>query len=76
MFIVVKKGKTTKARRTQRNTKTRRLPKTKAVAPRAVYIREYGKTVAKGIVPVPDAIEKWLVSTENDIRAEGLDSKA
>ncbi len=52
------------------------LIRTKAIGPRAVYIREYAKTIAKNIVPHPDDIEDWIVSTENDVRLEGVDSMA
>jgi len=45
---------------------------TKAVAHHATYIREFGRTSAENVVPEPEDIEKWLVSPESDIRAEGL----
>jgi hypothetical protein len=48
--------------------------KTKAVAARAVYIREYGFAPGKDIVPEKADLQEPLVSTENDIRVENMRS--
>lgn len=48
--------------------------KTKAVALRAVYIREFGKASAKDVVPLKADLEEWLISTENSIRVENMES--
>ena len=45
-----------------------------AVAARATYIRKWGKVSAKGVIPLPAALEERLVSTENDIRLEDLET--
>jgi hypothetical protein len=48
--------------------------KTKAVARGAVYIREFGKTAGKDVVPVKSDMEEWLISAENAIRVENMES--
>jgi hypothetical protein len=48
--------------------------KTKAVAPSAVYIREFGKASGKDVVPLKADLQEWLISTENSIRVENMES--
>ena len=48
--------------------------KTKAVDTGAVYIREFGKTSGKDVVPEKTDIEEWLISTDNAIRTENMES--
>ncbi|MGD0710913.1 MAG: hypothetical protein ABR968_06995 [Bacteroidales bacterium] len=45
---------------------------TKAVAKRAVYVRQYGPTTAKGVPP--SILEELLISTEADIHISNLKS--
>ncbi|MEI8203385.1 MAG: hypothetical protein WCH34_10265 [Bacteroidota bacterium] len=48
--------------------------KTKAVAPRAIYIRQFGKASGKNVEPIKANLEELLISTENDIRVDELES--
>jgi hypothetical protein len=48
--------------------------KTKAIAPRTIYIRQYGKASAKSVAPLTSNLGELLISPENDIRVENLDS--
>ncbi|MEI8202992.1 MAG: hypothetical protein WCH34_08270 [Bacteroidota bacterium] len=50
--------------------------KTKAVGPRTTYIRQFGKAPAKNVEPPKANLEELLISTENDIRVENLESGA
>ncbi len=47
---------------------------TKAVAKSAVYIRMWAKVSAKGVIPTVNQIRELLISRENDIRLEDLES--
>jgi len=47
---------------------------TKAVAQRAVYIREWAQVSGINVIPLPGQMKERLISTENDIRVEGLET--